>query len=577
MGVEGFKGFLNRNPLFKKSFTKKIPEDVSSLFIDANGIFYAAASKVYLTAEKNGQFLYSESERKKLMKKSKKNLEKLHLKLITDELEKLINLIKPKDNLILAVDGVVNAAKAGQQKRRRFMKSFTNDPYQIFDTTSITPGTEFMVKLDSYLENWLTSYEGYLPENVIYSSHLSPGEGEHKIFDYIRKGKIEQGSGAHIINGLDNDLIILSVVSPLKNMYMRPENGTDLVNVENLRKDIIKLMNYEGADEDTLIRDFCVVATLLGNDFLHKFPNIFHEVKKTMPLILKIYKWNKKPLTDKNNNIIWQNYLFYLRNLDNYNRTVMPLYVQVYLNPPKYRYKELEDNIIVKNKDGEKVNQIYDPSRHKLDFNFKQFAIDWYKKQFNSNIVQWDGEVVETFTKKLISDMCINYLQTVQWVQYYYTRGYKSVDDLHFYHYIYNPLLGSVTTVLNALIKENKTKVLYDVKRKKNQMKITPIHTLLSVIPEKNINLLPKEYRELYKKYLRELNPSDFEILDENYSREHQRLPNLPQVNIPYIDKLLKQNSLKLPKDLKEKPDLKLIDQIEVDDGDLSVSHEDLI
>ena len=503
MGVEGFKGFLGRNPIFKESFSKKLPEDVSSLFIDANGIFYAAASKVYLIGEKNGEPLYSDSERKKLMKKSKKNLEKLHFKFISEEIEKLINLIKPKDNLILAVDGVVNAAKMGQQKRRRFMGSLVDDPYQIFDTKAITPGTEFMKKLDSYLENWLTSYEGYLPENTIYSSHLSPGEGEHKIFDYIRRGDIIQGQGAHIINGLDNDLIILSVVSPLRNMFMRPENGSDIVNVENLRKDIIKLMRYENSDDETIIRDFAVVVTLLGNDFLHKFPNVFHEVKKTMPLILKVYKWNKKPLTDKNNNIIWKNYLNYLRTYDNYNRKIMPLYIQVYLKPPKYPYKEIEKNIIVKDKENNKVNQIYDPSKHMLDFNFKGFAVDWYKKQFNENIVQWDGEIVSTFSKKLIEDMCINYLQTVQWVQYYYTKGYKYVDNLHYYHYIYNPLIGSVTTVLSNLINKGETSILSDVKNKKNQLKITPAHVLLSVIPEKSMDLIPKEYRDIYKKYMK--------------------------------------------------------------------------
>ena len=48
------------------------------------------------------------------------------------------------------------------------------------------------------------------------------------------------------------------------------------------------------------------------------------------------------------------------------------------------------------------------------------------------NILQWTGERVPTFTDEMIFDMCINYLQTVQWVQYYYTKGYKYVSNLTF-------------------------------------------------------------------------------------------------------------------------------------------------
>ena len=45
-----------------------------------------------------------------------------------------------------------------------------------------------------------------------------------------------------------------------------------------------------------------------------------------------------------------------------------------------------------------------------------------------------DCERVPTFTDELIFDMCISYLQTVQWVQYYYTKGYKYISNLHAYH-----------------------------------------------------------------------------------------------------------------------------------------------
>ena len=204
MGVTGLKGYFARNPIFSKCFSGTLPENISSLFIDANGIFYSAAAKVYLTGtNKLGEPLHTASERKKLMKRSRKNLEKKHLDIIIEKLKDHIDAVKPKDNLIIAVDGVVNVAKMNQQKQRRIGNSVEIDPYEIFDKTSLTPGTEFMKKIDERIESWLSTYDGYLPKKTIYSSHLNPGEGEHKIFDYIRRGDIIEADGYHVVNGLD--------------------------------------------------------------------------------------------------------------------------------------------------------------------------------------------------------------------------------------------------------------------------------------------------------------------------------------------------------------------------------------
>ena len=132
MGVEGFKGYFARNPIFSKCFSDTLPEHISSLFIDANGIFYKAAAEVYYMDSKTGLPL-TDSARKKLMKKSKKNLEEKHLDSIIKVLKGHIDAVKPKDNLIIAVDGVVNVAKMNQQKPRRFGRAMEDDPYKIFD------------------------------------------------------------------------------------------------------------------------------------------------------------------------------------------------------------------------------------------------------------------------------------------------------------------------------------------------------------------------------------------------------------------------------------------------------------
>jgi len=59
-----------------------------------------------------------------------------------------------------------------------------------FDSNCITPGTEFMVRLQTQLEYFLQSKMSTDPiwqrPRIILSGHEVPGEGEHKIMDYIR-------------------------------------------------------------------------------------------------------------------------------------------------------------------------------------------------------------------------------------------------------------------------------------------------------------------------------------------------------------------------------------------------------
>lgn len=562
MGVEGFKGYLGNNLPWKKAFLPKKLSKVSSLFMDFNGIIHNARSKIYLDGETKNmtqeEIKERESKRRKLLKKNKDVLEAEHIVKVIEIMEEAIKTFNPVDNLFIAVDGMVNSGKLSQQKGRRFKtgKETQNDELKVFDSNSITPGTNFMIKLDKALEEWFQTHHQTLSTKVIYSSHLVSGEGEHKIFDYIRRGDYIKGEGMNIIYGLDNDLIILSVLSPLEDFYMYPEDRSQkqMVHVDRLREIIIEEMRFPGSDEKRLLQDFCVVTTLLGNDFLHKFPN-FLELRKSFPFIFKIYKFVKKHLTDENNNIIWQHYLKYLITADNYNNsknkyfTYINYYLSTKENGQYIPFPEYEKNITANEEGG-------------LNFNMIQFAKDWYSKQFNKDMVQWDGEIVDDYSGRLVREMCVNYLQMVQWVQYYYTKGYRYVSDFEFYHYTFNPLMGSVIKVLSQMIKENKTTVLRDVVRDKGDIKITPVHQLLSVLPKSSSDLLPKGYKRFYNK-LSKINPVDFPISKENTYKSHQSYAIIPSINVPYVDQLMEENDMKIPKNLREKEDLILYKKIE--------------
>lgn len=73
-------------------------------------------------------------------------------------LEELVSLVQPKRLLYIAIDGVAPRAKMNQQRQRRFRaaKGRAERGGEGFDSNSITPGTEFMARVDEHLRwTWL--------------------------------------------------------------------------------------------------------------------------------------------------------------------------------------------------------------------------------------------------------------------------------------------------------------------------------------------------------------------------------------------------------------------------------------
>src|SRR5665811_621109 len=140
--------------------------------------------------------------------------------------------VRPRDTLVLAVDGVAPMAKISQQRSRRFM-SGKDTKSKIFDSNAMTPGTEYMKKLDRHLQYWIESnrLKYPLPTKIIYSSWSSPGEGEHKIMEYFRTGQVATineiddlmggTEGVHVVHGADTDMIMLCSLLPIPHIYWR--------------------------------------------------------------------------------------------------------------------------------------------------------------------------------------------------------------------------------------------------------------------------------------------------------------------------------------------------------------------
>lgn len=251
----------------------------------------------------------------------------------------LFDIIKPREYFFLAVDGVAPRAKMNQQRGRRFRsakEAFDREEAAMkkgdilpteerFDSNCITPGTEFMVKLNETLKQFIQMKLATDPEwkrvKVILSGHETPGEGEHKVMDFIRYTRSQPGYNPetrHCLYGLDTDLIMLGLSSHEPNfMLLREEikfnnkkneshksksNRVDPSKINfnvlylSLLRDYIKQdfspltpkLSFQ-FDLEAIIDDWILICFLVGNDFIPHIPH-FHIHKNALPKILEVYQ-----------------------------------------------------------------------------------------------------------------------------------------------------------------------------------------------------------------------------------------------------------------------------------------------
>ena len=225
MGVKHFFIWLRNNfpdtiqDINHKNTFTDINVDIDNLCLDMNGIFHSCAQKIYC---------YGNYENKSLLRKTKyKKGLKWQLefyKEVCNSIEFYRNMVKPKKRLILCVDGVAGFAKMCQQRQRRFRSQ--DFEHCDFDTSSLTPGTRIMENLSRYIEWYIRTMVSFSPDwkdiEIIYSGDKVPGEGEHKIINFIRHNN--NSGDSYLIHGLDADLIMLSLATRNKQMYVLREN-----------------------------------------------------------------------------------------------------------------------------------------------------------------------------------------------------------------------------------------------------------------------------------------------------------------------------------------------------------------
>ena len=221
MGVPKFFRWLSeRYPLVNQRVLEK--NQIDCFYLDMNGIihnsFQKALEELNFGQEEIFQKIFSYTSH-------------------------LYRIVRPRKLIYLAIDGVAPRAKMNQQRSRRFRsvkdlddkknRSTLNENANISnDSNCITPGTQFMSDLSSSFKDWIENKIKNDPEwqqgcDVIFSGPEVPGEGEHKIMNFIRKMKkyniYEKKDLKHCLYGLDADLIMLGLVSREKHFTLLRE------------------------------------------------------------------------------------------------------------------------------------------------------------------------------------------------------------------------------------------------------------------------------------------------------------------------------------------------------------------
>nr|CAD7397262.1 unnamed protein product [Timema poppensis] len=246
-------------------------------------------------------------------------------------IEILIRMIQPQKLFFMAIDGVAPRAKMNQQRGRRFRsakeaevlekqalsKGEALPKEERFDSNCITPGTVFMARLHEQLKYFvahkITTDSMWQKCKVILSGHETPGEGEHKIMDYIRFMKSQPDydpNTRHCLYGLDADLIMLGLCTHEPHFSLlreevkfgknqkrisTPEETTFfLLHLSLLREylelefDALKEKLKFPFDIEKIIDDWVFMGFLVGNDFIPHLPEM-HIHEGALPILYKTY------------------------------------------------------------------------------------------------------------------------------------------------------------------------------------------------------------------------------------------------------------------------------------------------
>jgi len=210
-------------------------------------------------------------------------------------------------NVYLAIDGVPSFGKMVEQRRRRVAgevlrvaknlvaKHYNVTPTPSFDRAKISPGTDFMERLQTALRA-----EG----TWVLSGFDEPGEGEKKIVYALEA--TERGAGVRpVIISPDGDVVLLGLLLTNRFPSIRILRVTEEVFTVDLGEFRRILFQWLGLpDSEEVLRDVVVLWTVFGNDFVPRLREV--DTSKNFHKILSVYRQAGGRLVLESGAVDWQ-------------------------------------------------------------------------------------------------------------------------------------------------------------------------------------------------------------------------------------------------------------------------------
>jgi 5'-3' exoribonuclease 1 len=477
MGIPAYFSYIVRNHLHILHKLSKTA-DVANFYLDANSIIYDCVNEIDFENCKDADT-------------------KLILTNVCSKIINLLNIINPTQNVIIAFDGVAPLAKLNQQRSRRYksryqasvMKNIFKKTHDGWNTTAITPGTIFMSQLNEFITKQFI--QSKFPNcKIILTLSDEPGEGEHKIFEYIRQHPDEHENYKTVVYGLDADLIMLCInhLPVCKDIHLFREtpnfiknlnceldpNESYILDIPELANQITLEMNNNveltNIQQKNRIYDYIFLCFFLGNDFMPHFPALNIRTNGITKLI-NAYKStvgsSDVNLTD-GKKIYWKNVRKFV--------DVLAGQEESYIKQEAARRRKYNNYTCSENTPEEKWKKIENmPQTDRTVENY-----------INVNNVNWEDRYYQILFHLKIDDVrrnqiCINYLEGLEWTMKYYTSG--CADWRWSYQYHYPPLLVDLVKFVPYFDTEF---IIY-----KNPQPIHPLVQLCYVLPKECLHLLP--------------------------------------------------------------------------------------
>lgn len=491
---------------YKNIVSAQSPQRCDRLFLDFNGIIH----NVYNTIKTS----YEQSV-------SQDTFEDILINEVILYMNKICVYVNPKQLLYICLDGVAPLPKIVQQRRRRYMsvwlkRNVKQDGYE-WDSNAISPGTVFMNKMNNSLRKYVKE-NTFVYETILSDASL-PGEGEHKIFDYIH---FQQNTHCiDVIYGLDADLIMLSLICEKSKKFLlrehqhfhtkNPNHSSPFLwfNVELFKKN---MLNYYNNNID--IHSYVFLNFMLGNDFLptlsylgihnygmDKILNAYFRVKDDQTSIVSI--------DEKDTYVI--------------NFHLLTQILDTLAEKEDNEMKMLHDNYY-------KKNMIFNTNRTKYDnygiykknlklsamINQSQWRSNYYQSLFDMN----------SHSDNTIHDASKNYLEGLVWTANYYFN--KKAPNNWFYRFNYSP---TILDIYNFM--EVQKKINYVT----SHIEISSLEQLMLILPYQSKHLLPKTLQKVVDidSPLGYFYPHDFHIETYLKHKLHECFPLLPSIDINMI------------------------------------------